>query len=138
MLAEQVGIFIGALTGTLVEIIRLDTQVEVMVLMVLSFLLLITLVGFTEHGSRLWSLLPNFEYSPEKGNDLDWVVERYNLTKREGEMLSLFVEGRSMPYIAEMLTISENTVKTHIRNIYTKMGIHNKQELLDIIGGYSE
>ena len=41
--------------------------------------------------------------------------------------------GRTVPYIQDKLTISQSTVKTHVRNIYRKMGVKGKQELLDVI-----
>ena len=41
--------------------------------------------------------------------------------------------GRNGPYIAEHLCVSDNTVKTHIRHIYTKLDVHNRQELLDLV-----
>ena len=58
---------------------------------------------------------------------------RYFLSAREAEVLSLLVSGRNGPYIAERLCVSDNTVKTHIRHIYTKLDVHNRQELLDLV-----
>lgn len=55
------------------------------------------------------------------------------LSERESEILSLFVHGRSSQAIAQTLFISNNTVKTHLRNIYTKTGVHSRQEILDMI-----
>ncbi len=57
----------------------------------------------------------------------------YDLTRREEDVLRLLVEGRTAPQIAEELVVSPNTVKTHVRHIYTKMGIHSQQELIDIV-----
>lgn len=50
-------------------------------------------------------------------------------------MLRLLAAGRNVPYIAESLCISENTVKSHVRHIYEKCGYHDRQELLDDVGG---
>lgn len=61
------------------------------------------------------------------------VVALYGLSQREGEILQLLVKGRSNRVISEVLFISENTAKTHIYNIYKKMGIHSRQDLLDIV-----
>lgn len=58
--------------------------------------------------------------------------EQYGLTRREGEILGLLVRGRSKAHIAEAFIISENTVRGHVKHIYAKLGIHNKQELLDL------
>lgn len=48
------------------------------------------------------------------------------LTLRETEVLSLIIEGKSNPEIAEKLCISIHTVKAHIDSIYKKFGVHNK------------
>ena len=55
------------------------------------------------------------------------------LSEREQQIALLFVRGRSASRIASELTLSENTVKTHLQNIYGKAGLHSKQELLDRI-----
>lgn len=60
----------------------------------------------------------------------------YGLTAREQEILVPFCEGRSVPYVAKMLFLSENTVKSHLRHIYTKCEVHNKQALLDLVRSY--
>ena len=55
------------------------------------------------------------------------------LTPREAEILGLIAMGRSAKYIAEELTISHNTTRTHIKHVYEKLNIHSKQELLDLV-----
>lgn len=57
--------------------------------------------------------------------------ERFGLSDRERDVVRLLVKGRSASRIAAELYISENTVKTHMQNVYGKLGIHTKQELLD-------
>lgn len=61
------------------------------------------------------------------------IGEQAGLSPRENEILVLLAQGRSAPFIAEELFVSTNTVKTHIRRIYTKMGVHSKEELLDVV-----
>lgn len=56
--------------------------------------------------------------------------ERAGLTQREREIAVLYCQGRSTPYISDELFISETTVKTHIRHLYAKLDVHNKQDLL--------
>ena len=55
------------------------------------------------------------------------------LSARELEVLVLVCRGRSAPYIAETLYLSENTVKTYRKRIYQKLGVHDKQELIDLM-----
>lgn len=61
--------------------------------------------------------------------------EQGGLTEREGEVMLLICQGRSKGYIAENLCISENTVRSHARHLYAKLGVHSKQDLLDLVLG---
>lgn len=61
--------------------------------------------------------------------------ERYGLSARELEILDLFAQGRSANWIADNLSISKNTVRSHLRAIYTKLDVHTRQELLDFLTG---
>ena len=60
------------------------------------------------------------------------ITERYGLTNRECEILGMLLQGRSRPYIRDTLYVSISTVDTHVRHIYAKLGVHNKQELIDL------
>lgn len=54
----------------------------------------------------------------------------YRLTNRETDVLRLLARGRTSPFIQEELVLSRNTVKTHVRHIYTKLDVHSQQELI--------
>ena len=56
------------------------------------------------------------------------------LSQREREVTELLLHGNTVPAIARKLFISENTVRGHTKNIYRKLGIHSKQELIDLLG----
>jgi DNA-binding CsgD family transcriptional regulator len=56
----------------------------------------------------------------------------YRLTDREFEIIELSVHGLSSKEIGDKLNISARTVETHLKNVYNKMGIENKIELLNI------
>jgi DNA-binding NarL/FixJ family response regulator len=53
------------------------------------------------------------------------------LTKREAEVLPLLREGRSNAEIALALQVGVETVRTHARNIYRKLGVSSRRELAD-------
>lgn len=57
---------------------------------------------------------------------------RYGLTDRESEILLLLARGRSSTYIGDALYLSPNTVRGHIKNIYVKLDVHSKQEIIDL------
>lgn len=50
------------------------------------------------------------------------------LTPRESEVLTLVADGCQNKEIAARLDLSENTVKLHLRNIISKLGVHNRTE----------
>ena len=52
------------------------------------------------------------------------------LSSRESDVLELLLKGYSKQHIAEDLFIAYNTVRSHVRNIYTKCDVHNQQELI--------
>ena len=56
------------------------------------------------------------------------------LFKREEEVLALLVQRKSAPDIAVEVCISVATVKSHSRSIYRKLGIHRREELLEMVG----
>jgi len=51
-----------------------------------------------------------------------------DLSEREREVLALVAEGKTNNQVAEELVISLPTVKTHLRNIYGKLGVANRAE----------
>lgn len=55
------------------------------------------------------------------------------LTDREAEVLALICQGRTRTYIAQELGISPNTAKGYIHNIYQKVGVTDKQALIDSV-----
>ncbi|MDO5043452.1 MAG: helix-turn-helix transcriptional regulator [Slackia sp.] len=61
------------------------------------------------------------------------VAEAYKLSPRESEILVLLAQGRTRTYIQEELVLAENTVKSHVAHIYTKLGIRDRQDMIDIV-----
>jgi two-component system, NarL family, nitrate/nitrite response regulator NarL len=55
--------------------------------------------------------------------------KNYNLTNREMEILAAVVSGSTNREIAKQYSISEQTVKHHITNIFDKVGVYNRLEL---------
>lgn len=52
----------------------------------------------------------------------------YSLTEREREILQKLNSGMTRTEIALSLSVSQNTVKTHLKNIYSKLGVHTRSE----------
>ena len=52
--------------------------------------------------------------------------EPIKLTKREIEVLTLVIEGKSSKEVADMLYVSKRTVDFHLANIYDKLQVSNR------------
>lgn len=61
------------------------------------------------------------------------LAKGHGLSPREIEVMSLLIRGHSVAAISRRLYISENTTRGHTKNIYRKMSVHSKQELIDLI-----
>lgn len=57
----------------------------------------------------------------------------FGLTQREAEVRSLIASGRNKTAVAEYLSLSENTVRTHSKNAYAELGVHTKEEPVELI-----
>lgn len=60
-------------------------------------------------------------------------VEKYELTRREHTVLQLLMSGADNVDICDELSISANTLKKHIVNIYRKLNINNRVQLFKLV-----
>lgn len=66
----------------------------------------------------------------------DDFIKKYRLSKREMDVLDLYVQGYRKKDIASRLFISENTVKGHIYEIFNKFSVKSRSEILDLINEF--
>ena len=81
------------------------------------------------------------KYSQEINDPIDVFVtlqEMYSITERENEIIKYVIVGNSNKEIGSYLYIFVNTVRNHIYNIYRKMGIKNRYELINLLGQLRE
>lgn len=78
------------------------------------------------------------EKSTERRLDaaLDALCEGRGITPREREVLAYTAQGYTMKATAEKLVISLDTVRTHSKSIFRKLGVHSKQEVIDFVNSY--
>lgn len=62
---------------------------------------------------------------------------KYHLTPREQHILELLLENKTNDEIGNDLCISVGTAKAHVHNIFAKVNVKKRQELLDLYGHYT-
>lgn len=75
----------------------------------------------------------------KRNNENDYsetLIHLYNLTDREADVIELVYQGKSSREIAASLYISENTVKKHIYNIFKKMKVSSRSQMIKIVHGF--
>ncbi|NTU88293.1 MAG: hypothetical protein HGA54_00055 [Actinobacteria bacterium] len=138
----------GTLLGSLIGLAfnswtRIEPVNIAIVVTVVVYLLIIATVLILDRGSSgFWSLIKveGSQANPTQ-DSIDRTVadisRKYLLTPREGEFLSYLAAGRSIPWVASRLSISDGTGRSHARHIYSKLNVHSRQELLDLIDGHA-
>lgn len=123
--------YLGAGLGGFTIMLGISSREVIAV--IAAMLLLITLV-FANRQIGV-SLLASESGSSNEGSrkrDLEEYARNRDLTPRETEVFLLLAEGNSLKHIADELCLSENTVKRHRTNLYAKLGIGSRQELIDM------
>jgi two-component system, NarL family, response regulator LiaR len=65
---------------------------------------------------------------------LRWPGRELGLTGRESELLSLLPTGMTNRELASHLYVSENTIKTQLRGLYSKLGVRNRAQAVSTVG----
>ena len=150
----------GLLIGTALGLLDSAWTSFMVTAIVLAVICVILLVGIALYSNRSYSVfrinyynedeysfeciaapaagVPSFENGAQ-GSDgvLQAITERcvsigqrYDLSRRERDVLSELVRGRTIATIASELGVSENTAKAHTKAIYRKLDVHTREELL--------
>lgn len=100
------------------------------------------LVEATRAVHRGETLVPSKMLGPlldrliHRGRDEDEAMRKLSrLTRREREVLALMMQGADNAIIAQALTISPETARTHIQNILGKLGLHSRLEAVAFVSG---
>lgn len=136
--ANVLGVLLGGLLGS--SIAAAETQLLHPSVLALA-IVMVTLVILPLLHQRLSVLLGNHAFlttltamsSSEQTAAVDGLALFGNLTERERQISDLLSRGRTYRMVAGELCLSENTVKTHIKNIYSKLGIQSKAELVQLL-----
>lgn len=138
--ANVFGVFCGDILGFgLTSVALPGAQVTVIALCVICATLAIIpllnrhLAELLKNHTNL-NMLSDMNSQQQKQGTVAQNTETHNhLTERENDVLSLILSGKPNKEIAATLFISENTVKTHARNIYLKYGVASRAELISTL-----
>lgn len=61
------------------------------------------------------------------------IAATYQLTTREYDVLEQLARGYNLAAMEENLVISHNTMKMHMRHIYTKLDVHSRQDVINMV-----
>lgn len=86
--------------------------------------------GASTRSEQLRTVMSSSEVELWKCN---CVARLYGLTHREEEILSCLVRGKTRAQIEEELVLSESTVRTHMRHLYAKLGVHSQSEAVELV-----
>jgi DNA-binding NarL/FixJ family response regulator len=82
--------------------------------------------------------------APSRPSRPDSVALLRSLTSRERLVLKLLAEGSSLADIARGLEVSQHTIRTHMQNLYAKLGAHSRLDVVrfaaqhGLVGGEAE
>jgi DNA-binding NarL/FixJ family response regulator len=69
----------------------------------------------------------------KQSKNSSYFLTQFNLSKREIEILRLLCDGKNNSEISGLLSISVNTVKKHISNIFNKLNVDSRTQLIHFI-----
>ncbi|MEL7624316.1 MAG: LuxR family transcriptional regulator [Clostridiales bacterium] len=136
--ANVLGVLLGGLIGN--AIASTSGQSHNPTLLALG-VVCVTLILLPPLHARLTTLLKNHAYlntitempAQEQTRLICTFSITEKLTEREGEIAALLIKGNTYRMIAGELHVSENTVKTHVKNIYSKAGVQSRMELMNLL-----
>lgn len=86
-----------------------------------------------KESAKLGVLITEMSMEQKLARVLDFIGEHETLAVREREVLELILGNKKRREIAELLHLSENTVKTYTRTLYSKLGVTCREELYSLL-----
>lgn len=85
---------------------------------------------YQQAKAQLDSLLAKQQPKIDNSTYSLFVEQLKNLTNKERQIFDMYIEGKTGKDIQEILEITDNTLKYHNKNIYSKLGVKSRKELL--------
>ncbi|MGV8083972.1 MAG: response regulator transcription factor [Coriobacteriia bacterium] len=140
--ANDAGVAVGLLAQAAIAktLPHSDSYFSIITLVVVILLVLVNTFLLKEaRVQSLWGLDPasSAPMAPSAPTPIEErcavVAAAKQLTPREGEIMAMLAMGRNTDYIRKALCLSSNTVRAHTTHIYSKLGVHSRQDLIDLV-----
>ncbi len=136
----QIGMLLGWLLGFVFlgsGIFNFDVMTMIALGLVVVLVIVTTVIPYEKSGLKV--LGPGKEADEHHDTMGSWqlrckeVAKKYGLSPRQQDVLIYLAKGRNAEYIQNELVISSHTAKSHIYQVYRKLGVHSQQELIDLV-----
>jgi DNA-binding CsgD family transcriptional regulator len=125
---KELGILLGQLIGEFIVVTPSSAVTIILVILVAA-----ALIGIGNTSMVITVIEPRSDVVGISKINISALSERFSLTSREQEVLELWSLGHSSGFIEQKLSISHNTAKTHIANIYRKVGVRSRDQLKALV-----
>lgn len=88
---------------------------------------------YFNHQTMRRAYLLNYNSEITKEYICQVIGEESSLSKRETEILTMMAQGNSLKRISETLFLAPGTIQGYSKTLYRKLGIHSKQDLIDLV-----
>ena len=140
----RLGLFVGINIAKLLEVGDMADFVRMTAIAFFSLYLILMVVWFVNaherkkaeiHARVADEKLDRYAQEQEGARKVrcEELAREHGLTNREGDILYLLAQGRDIVFICDTLFLSRNTVKSYQKSIYAKLGVHSKQEIIDLV-----
>ena len=135
---EMGGVMLGQLCVELFVARGVVAVAVLIVLLVAAFVVMgasdaFSIAGETSREAGMGSGQPAPSADELRRARIAQIAREYGLSSRESQILELWGTGHTSSFIEQELSISKNTVKTHLGHIYSKTGVASKDELLSLV-----
>ncbi len=132
--ANVIGVMLGGVYGYFVNT-GMFTQMSVIVVALVVIFIMVALLPLVHR--RLLHMFGSYAFVSSESIDAPeqtttQIPNFQTLSAREHEVAMLLLKGLPYRIISEQLHISENTVKTYVKNIYSKLEVQGRTELIKL------
>lgn len=138
LVASELGDLAGNIIGSMSALEKSGSDEFVLVGLFASLCLITSLFTKPAGPARAEAPIPTTTPGDDTETVCDAIARAYSLAPRQRDVLVHLAAGRTVARISQALTMSENTVASYVKQIYARLGVHSKQELIDFVQCYRE